>query len=107
MQPSNQYLALPPNSSVLLHPGCSVLLRPASYNKEGEPLVTYAIGAVMYSVPQRAVMGGRGGFLSRQIDHATKDVDTSDPGNVRVKLAPPVFRDPYLFSLILVINSAR
>lgn len=101
MQPSNQYVALPPNSSVLLHPGCSVLLRPASYNKEGEPLVTYAIGAVMYSVPQRAVMGGRGGFLSRQIDHATKDVDTSDPGNVRVKLAPPVFRDPYLFSLIL------
>jgi hypothetical protein len=100
MQTSNQYLALPPNSSVLLHPGCSVLLRPASY-EEGEPLVTYAIGAVIYSVPQRAVAGGRGGFLSRQIENDTRDVDKSDPGNLKVKLTDPVFRNPYLFSLIL------
>ena len=92
MQTNNQRPLLPPNSSTLL--------RPASY-EEGEPLVTYIVGAAMYSVPRRAVIGGGDSFLSRQIEHDTREVDRTDPQNLKVKLEDPVFQDPCVFSLLL------
>jgi hypothetical protein len=81
-----------------MSPGCSVLLRPASY-EEGEPLVTYVNGEVRYSIPQRAVVGNS--FLSKQLEQCTKEVDRTDPDNIKIRLEDPVFQDPYLFSLIL------
>ena len=105
MQPA-QFVPLPPNCSVMVNPGCRVLMRPLSY-VEGEPLVTYNIGMVAFSIPQRALVSEDDNFLAKQLVNNTTDIDTAEAGNIKVRLHDPVFQDPQVFSLILDFFNRR